>query len=337
MQENMNAYKDIWCVAESRRGKIHPGVFELLTIGRKVADELGQKLCGVLMGSGVAAGAAGLAERGADRVYVVDHQVFENFVDETYGRALFELIKKHKPAKVLIPGSTWGRSVAARTAVMAGTGLASEVTGISVDQQRGSLKMTRPCYGGSMYVEAVCENARPEMATVRFGSYDRAPLQAGRKADVIEEAFDPASWASRSRYVQYQPEQSQALDLSQAEIIVSGGYGLAKPEGFKIVEELARLLGAAIGASRRVVDLGWIPYRHQVGLTGRTVKPKLYFACGISGQVQHLAGMSQSDVIVAINKDPEAPMMKLANLSVEGDLYEILPALIEEVRKIKQN
>lgn len=329
------AYKDVWCYAEQRHGQLQPTIYELLQVGRQLADTLGENLSAVLIGHRVESAAQDLIEHGADRVYVLDDPLFAQFVDEAYALALTELIQREKPNKLLMPASTIGRSFGSRVAVMANTGITADATELSIDPKTRMLHATRPSFGGNLMATILCEKNRPEMATVRPMSFPRAARRAGRQGKVIQVDFDASKWNIRTKFVEYQPEVSKQQDITAAERIVSGGAGLGKAEGFKLVEELANLFDAAVGASRAVVDKGWIPYRHQIGLTGRTVRPKLYVACGISGAIQHLAGMSSSEFIVAINKDPQAPMMQLANLSVEGDVYEILPALIQEIKALK--
>jgi len=329
------AYKGVWCYAEQRHGKIMPTIYELLNAGRQLADALKEDLSAVLIGHGVAEAAQDLIEHGADQVYVFDDPIFAQFLDEPYSAALTELIRQEKPNKLLLPASTIGRSFGSRVAIMANTGITADATELGIDPKTRMLNATRPSFGGNLMATILCEKHRPEMATVRPMAFARAPRVPGRQGKVLNVKFDSSKWNLRAKFVEFVPETSKMEDITTAERIVSGGYGLGKPEGFKMIEELAQLLGAAVGASRVVVDKGWIPYRHQVGLTGRTVRPKLYIAAGIQGAIQHLAGMSSSEFIVAINTDPNAPMMQLANLAVEGDVYEIIPALIKEIKALK--
>ena len=235
----------------------------------------------------------------------------------------------------MLPASTIGRSFASRVAITAGTGITADATEFSIDPKTRMMHATRPSFGGNLMATILCEKQRPEMATVRPMSFARAPRVEGRQGKILKVTVDPTKWNVRTKFKQYVPEQSKQEDITSADRIVSGGLGLGNSDGFKLVEELANEMHAAVGASRAVVDKGWIPYRHQVGLTGRTVRPKLYIACGISGAIQHLAGMSSSEFIVAINKDGAAPIMSIANLAVEGDLYEIIPALIKELKALK--
>ncbi|MBI4054788.1 MAG: electron transfer flavoprotein subunit alpha/FixB family protein [Elusimicrobia bacterium] len=326
---------DIWCVAEQRRGTFLPTIQELLSIGKKLARELQEKLTVITIGSGVESAAREFGKYGAERVLVVDHPALAHYTDEGHARALAEVVRKEDPRALLFPCSANGRSWAGRCAVLLEAGLGTDVTELTIDPQSKTLKMVRPCCGASLLMPLSCRTRFPQMAAVRPGAFPRAEIQAGKTPEVRKIDLDPSRWKLRTQFKGFEEDHSQVKDIAQAEIIVSGGYGVGGADGFSLLEELAKLLGGAVGASRRAVDLGWIPYRHQVGLTGRTIKPRLYIACGISGQIQHLAGMSQSDVIVAINKDSQAPLMKLCNYAVEGDLFELLPALIEEIKKSK--
>jgi len=328
-------YKGVWCYAEVRHGKLVPTIFELLTVAGTLNSVLKEEISAVLIGSNVSQYAQEIIEHGADKVYVIDNPIFENFVDEAYGAALTDLIKQEKPNKLLLPASTIGRSFASRVAITANTGITADATEFAIDPKTRMMHATRPSFGGNLMATILCEKHRPEMATVRPMSFARSPKVAGRQGKVLKVTVDPAKWNIKARFKQYVPEQSKQEDITSAEKIVSGGLGLGKADGFKLIEELADVMKAAVGASRAVVDKGWISYRHQVGLTGRTVRPKLYIACGISGAIQHLAGMSSSEFIVAINKDPQAPIMSIANLAVEGDLNEIVPALTKELKALQ--
>lgn len=331
------AYKGVWCFAEQRHGELMPTIYELLHVGQQLAKDLNEELSAVLIGDNVSKYAQDIIERGADKVYMLDHPVFKDFVDEIYTYALTDLIKQEKPNKLLMPASIIGRSFSSRVAISAQTGITADATELSIDKKTRMLHATRPSFGGNLMATILCEKHRPEMATVRPMSFPRSKREAGRQGKIINVPVDPSKWNIRTKFIKYEAEKDETIDITAAEKIVSGGRGLGKPEGFKVIEDLAKTIGAAVGASRPTVDAGWIPYRHQVGLTGRTVRPKLYIACGISGQIQHLAGMSSAEVIVAINKDPEAPLMKLATLSVEGDLYELVPLIIKEIEKARNS
>ncbi|MFH1619084.1 MAG: FAD-binding protein [bacterium] len=330
-------HRGVLCFAECLHGKLSPTVFELLFIGRKLAADLNQPLSAVLLGRGVSSFARELLEHGADTVHLCDDPSFENFLDETFAKAIAELTRKEKPNKLLIPASTLGRSLAARLAILLDTGLTADVTGLEIDKTTGVMRATRPTFGGNLMATIICENKRPEMCTLRPLAYPKAARSPGRAGNIVH--FEPSDDArsSRAKFMGFVPEEAGEQDISTSEVVVSGGRGLSKSDGFRMLNELAHALGGAVGASRAAVDSGWIPYRHQVGLTGKTVKPKLYIACGISGQVQHMAGMSSSDIIVAVNRDPACPMMHSATYAVEGDIYEIVPALIAEIKKRKSS
>ncbi|MBI1979360.1 MAG: electron transfer flavoprotein subunit alpha [Elusimicrobia bacterium] len=337
VQIDTASYKGVWCFAEQRHGRLMPTIFELLHVAKKLSSDLNEDLSAVLMGHQVSQYAQDILEHGADKVYVLDHPIFEHFLDEVYTCALTDLIKREKPNKLLMPASIIGRSFASRVAIAAQTGITADATELSINQKNRTLHATRPSFGGNLMATILCEKHRPEMATVRPMSFPRAARQPGRKGEIVRVTVDPSQWNIRSKFVKYEAEKNETIDITAAEKIVSGGRGLGKPEGFKIIEEFAQTIGAAVGASRPTVDAGWIPYKHQVGLTGRTVRPKLYIACGISGQIQHLAGMSSAEVVIAINKDPECPMFKLATLSVEGDLYELIPLIIQEIKRVRDH
>jgi electron transfer flavoprotein alpha subunit len=326
-------HKNVWIFCEVRHGALQPTAFELLHVAKGLAATLNEKIAAVIIGANVSTHAQSLIDHGADKVYVIEHPSLDNFVDEVYTQALVKLIKQEKPNKLLMPASTIGRSFGSRVAIAADTGITADATELKIDPATGMLHASRPSFGGNLMATILCQKHRPEMATVRPMSFPRAEKQEGRQGEIVKVPFDPAQVKQRTRFVRFEKGEAEGVDIQAAEIVVSGGRGVGGKDGFKPVEDLAKVLGAAVGASRAAVDAGWIPYRHQVGLTGRTVRPKLYIAAGISGQIQHLAGMRSSETIVAINKDPECPMMKLASLSVEGDLFEILPLITQELTK----
>lgn len=326
-------HKDVWIFAEVRHGKLQPTAFELLNIGRTLANDLGEKLCAVILGKGVSQHAQALIEAGADKVFVMDHPSLEQFVDELYANILVELLIKEKPNKFLLPATIIGRSFGSRVAVMANTGITADATELNINKEKGNLlNAIRPSFGGTLMATILCiRGHRPEMATVRPMVFAQAQRQAGRTGETINVPVDPNKYKNREKHVRFETEEQQEIDISQANVIVAGGFGIGGAEGFKPIKELAHSLGGAVGASRKAVDAGWIPYRHQVGLTGRVVRPKLYIAVGISGQIQHLAGMNSSETIVCINSDPDAPLMKLATYSVQGDVFEIMTAIQKEL------
>ncbi len=327
---NLQDYKNVWIFAQAQRGKLSPTAYELLTAGRKLADDLKEKLCAVLLGHNIKNLAQDLIDHGADVVYVCDDPALENYVDDVYARVLADMVAQYKPNKFLIPATNMGRALSAKTAVFVGTGLTADATDVTINAEDGQLYATRPTFGGNLMATITCAKTRPEMCSLRPMAYEKAAAQPGRKGEVITFAYDAKKHAcGLAKFLEFIKSKGDGLDLSEAEVIVAGGRGVGKAEGFKLLEKLAARLGGAVAASRGPVDSGWIDYRYQVGLTGRTVKPKIYIACGISGQIQHMAGMSGANVIVAINKDPEAPMMKAAHFAVEGDLYEVIPAMLE--------
>lgn len=335
-EPDISSYKGVWCCADYVHGQLSPTIYELLYIGRKLADDLKEPLNAVLIGKGVSPLARDLIEHGADTVYVLDDPILENFLDETYSKALADIIRKEKPNKFILAASTIGRSISARLAILLNTGLTADATELVIDKKKRQLMVTRPTFGGNLMATIICENKRPEMCTLRPLTYPKAKKTSGRNGRIIEFKPDPEIGRAKAKFISFVPEEAGEQDVSVAEVIASGGRGLGKQEGFRLIHELARAFGGAVGSSRAAVDAGWIPYRHQVGLTGKTVKPKIYIACGISGQVQHMAGMSSSDVIIAINRDPECPMMQTATYSIEGDLFEIVPALMEEMKRRKE-
>ncbi len=254
-----------------------------------------------------------------------------DFREDPYTHILASLVEEVKPNIFLLGATNIGRTLAPRLAVRLKTGLTADCTGLDIDEH-GNLLQTRPAFGGNVMATILCEHHRPQMATVRYKVMRRAERCQRREGRVIVKSFDPGCILDRTRILESTTGGSEA-SITEAEIIVSGGRGLGNPQGFKLIRDLAQALGAAVGASRCAVDDGWIAYRHQVGLSGKTVRPKLYIACGISGSVQHLAGMQTSDVIVAINKDSSAPIFKVADYCIVGDLYEVIPRIIQAVKR----
>ena len=333
-KKDLSAYKDVWIFCEQKKGVIQSISFELLGEGGKLAGKLGGKLCAVLLGDDIGKKSDELAWRGADKVYLVEAPQLKNYQDEPYTKVLVELIKEYKPEIVLCGATTIGRSLISRVAVTIDAGLTADCTGLDIDEKERLLLQTRPAFGGNIMATIITPNHRPQMSTVRHKVMKEPELNKTHKAEVIRKKYNDNILSSRTRIIDIVEEIEETINLSEADIIVSGGRGLGGPENFSIVKELAKVLGAAVGASRATVDAGWIPYSHQVGQTGKTVCPKLYIACGISGQIQHLIGMQSSKVIVAINKDPDAPIFKVATYGIVGDLFEIVPALTKEFRKL---
>ena len=328
-------YKGVWVYAEQRHGEISSVVYELLNKGSELAKTLNVPLSAILIGSNISAKAQDLINRGADKVYVYDDPILAEFQDDPYSCILADLIKEEKPEIVLMGATNIGRSFASRVAAKIYTGLTADCTALEIDPETRNLMQTRPAFGGNIMATILTPRHRPQMATVRHKVFKEAKVQEGRTGEVINKTVDAQKVINRTKFIGFFKDQSADVNISDADIIVSGGRGLGNPEGFKLIKELADLLGGAVGASRAAVDADWIPYSHQVGQTGRTVAPKLYIACGISGHIQHMVGMSSSDTIIAINKDKDCPMMQTATYSLVGDLYEIIPAIIKEIKNIK--
>ena len=331
---DLSEYKGVMVYAEQRKGVVHPVAYELLGKGRELADQLGEPLYAVLIGSDVEAGAEELAVRGADKVFTYEDPALEDFRDDPYSALMADLVREVKPSLFLIGATSIGRSLGPKLAAVLETGLTADCTGLEIDPETRLLLQTRPAYGGNIMATIICPNSRPQMATVRYKMMKEADVDPDRKGEIVAKPVDMEALPDRIKILDYQPSPEQ-VNIIDAEIVVSGGKGLGEPSGFAVIEELAQALGGAVGASRPTVDEGWKEYRHQVGLSGRTVRPKLYMACGISGAVQHLAGMKTSDVIIAINKDREAPIFSVSTLGAVGDLYQVIPILAEKIRKHK--
>jgi len=330
---DLKAYKGVWIFAEQRIGKIASVAYELLGIGRNLADGLKTELSAILFGASESE-ARELIKWGADKVYFSKDRIFEKFNDEPYSQLLTSLIREHKPEIVLAGATPIGRSFIPRVAARLRTGLTADCTALEIDKETGNLLQIRPAFGGNIMATILCPNNRPQMSTVRPRVMKRGQYDEGRAGEIINVKAEGIT--SRTKVLETIKEVSDiTVNLQEADIIVSGGRGLGDPRGFKLIEELAELLGGAVGSSRAAVDAGWIPYRHQVGQTGKTVCPKIYFACGISGAVQHLVGMQSSDIIIAINKNPEAPIFNVASYGIVGDLYEIVPLLIKKIKETK--
>ena len=329
---DLASYRGIWVFAEWREGLVHKVSHELLSTGRILADKLGSPLAAVLLGHDLSDDSIReLIAYGADTVYVVDRPELAHFRDDAYAKVVVELIRQKKPEVLLAGATTIGRSFIPRVAASLETGLTADCTELDVNED-GLLLQTRPAFGGNVMATIICPNKRPQMATVR--PKVMKPLkQPDHQGEIVPVAVPEACLTSRIEVLEVIPEKDQTAKLTEADAIVSGGRGLQKPEHFALIEEVAQLINGAVGASRGAVEEGWIAPSHQVGQTGRTVSPSLYMAVGIAGAIQHLVGMQSSNVIVAVNKDPMAPIFDVATYGVVADLFEFMPAL---VRKIKQ-
>ena len=328
---DLSSYKGVWVFAEHRSGEVCQIAFELLGSGRKLADDLSVPLSAVLIGSDVEKEAQRLFAYGADNVYLVEDESLKLYNDESYADIFVQLIKSYKPEIVLMGATTYGRSLAPRVASRLNTGLTADCIELEIDPEKKILMQTRPAFGGNLMATIICPNHRPQMSTVRPKVMKPLQPDENRQGEIIKPEVNINS-NTKVKVVDVVRTLYETVNLAEADIIVSGGRGLGDPKNFALVEELARVLGGAVGASRATVDAGWIDYSHQVGQTGKTVGPKVYFACGISGAIQHLAGMSSSDIIIAINKNPDAPIFKVATFGIVGDVLEVLPQLIKEFK-----
>jgi electron transfer flavoprotein alpha subunit/NAD-dependent dihydropyrimidine dehydrogenase PreA subunit len=332
---DVSSYRGVWVFVEKHGDQLRNVTLELLSEGRKLANKLSEPLAALLLGHNVTDFIEPLSAYGADKIYVAEHEVLERYNSDGYADVLTGIIAKSKPAVVLFGATINGRDLAPRIAARLRIGLTADCTGLEIDEE-GRLVQTRPAFGGNI-MASILSRTRPQMATVRPNVMKMGEPDWTREAEIerIKVTIDPK--AIRAKVVDIVKEVAErAVNIEEADIIVSGGRGLGSPENFKLMRELAEALGGAVGASRPIVDSGWLPHHQQVGQTGKTVSPKLYVAVGISGAIQHLIGMQTSDIIIAINKDPEAPIFKVATLDVVGDLFKIVPALIEELRKVKK-
>ncbi len=328
--EKSKDFKGVWIFAEQSRGKIASVAFELLGVGKRLAQELNSELCAVLFGPSEEV--EELIKWGADKVYYVNSQDYAALDDELYAKTLVSLIEQYKPEILLAGATAIGRSFIPRVAARLRVGLTADCTGLEIDKETGNLLQIRPAFGGNIMATIISPTSRPQIATVRPRVMKRGEYIADKRGEIIN--IPPLSVKKRVKILDRVEDTSFCkVNLQDAKVIVSGGRGLGSAEGFKMLWELASLLGGTVGASRAAVDEGWIPYSHQVGQTGKTVCPRLYIACGISGAVQHLVGMQSSEIIVAINKDPNAPIFNVATYGIVGDLKVIIPLMIKKLKE----
>jgi electron transfer flavoprotein alpha subunit len=332
----MSEYKNLWVLIEVIDGEAKSVGLELLGPGRKMTDAMGEKLVAVVVGSGVDKAVKAAVSYGADQVIVVDGADYADYSTEGYTYAFEQLVKKYAPRTILIGATSKGRDMGPRLSSRLQTGLTADCTGLEISADTGVVMWTRPAFGGNLMAMIECPDSRPQIGTVRPGVFKKGVPDTARTAEIIKEDIAVPAGTIRTSLVEKIMEAAEgAVKLEEADIIVSGGRGLGKPENFALVKALADVLGGVVGASRAAVDAGWISHAHQVGQTGKTVGPKLYIACGISGAIQHLAGMSGSDVIIAINRDADAPIFDMANYGIVGDIKEVLPALTDAIKKLK--
>jgi electron transfer flavoprotein alpha subunit len=331
-----------WVYIEQEDGKAHPVAWELLGVARRLADEVNDNAVveGILVGHNMEELAKEAIQYGAETVYVVDDPAFKNYLNKPYTTALASLVKKYDPEVLLVGATTLGRDLAGAVATSIGTGLTADTTHLAMGEVKGTpqklLLATRPAFGGNVIATIVCRDYRPQMATVRPRVFTSAPRQEDAKGEVVREIIPITPDMINAEILEFITNDAASVKLEYADVIVSGGRGLGGPKGFALIKELADALGGVVGSSRACVDAGWIKYDHQVGQTGKTVRPKLYVAAGISGAIQHKVGMQESDFILAINRDPHAPIFDVATMGIVGDLYEVIPALIKEIRARKE-
>ena len=327
--------KNVFVIAEQRDGELQKVSTELIGKARELADDLGQEVYAILLGENVKAKADVLIHHGADKVIVVDHPLVKEYVTEPYAKSIYTIVQKYDPEIVLFGATSIGRDLAPRLAARIHTGLTADCTGLEIDSETRLLRVTRPAFGGNLMATIVCQDYRPQMATVRPGVMTPMENDNNRKGEVIMEDVGLTDADMNVKIIEVAKEEKKKLDITEARILVSGGRGLGGPEGFDLLAELAEAMEGEISSSRASVDAGWIGGARQVGQTGKTVRPDIYFALGISGAIQHLAGMEESGLIIAINKSDSAPIFDVADLGIVGDLHKVLPKLIEQYKKAK--
>lgn len=330
---DLSSYRGVWIFAEQRKGEIMPVTYELLGVGRTLANDLGEELSIFLLGSHMKGKAEELLNYDLEKIYLIEDPLLNSYRTHLYTQAIVDLVNLKRPKVILMGATSLGRDLAPRVATRLQTGLTADCTGLEIDKKERNLIQTRPALGGNIMARIISPYHRPQMATVRPKVMRRAMPGHSKKGEIIEIKPKVSQDSEAVKIITLIREEKEAVDLQEAEIIVSGGRGLGKPENFSLIRKLADLLGGAVGASRAVVDAGWIQPYHQVGQTGKTVQPKIYIACGISGAIQHQVGMRTSEVIVAINKDPEAPIFNIATYGIVEDLHKFLPILIEKLEK----
>ncbi|QUI24303.1 electron transfer flavoprotein subunit alpha/FixB family protein [Vallitalea pronyensis] len=328
--KDMTDYQGVCIVAHQEKGVNLPISFELINEGKKLAEKTASHLHVVILGHTINEAVEELSYYGADKIYYYDHPLLDTYTTDAYTKVISTFIQNIKPEIVIFGASSIGRDFAPRVAARVGTGLVADCTRLDINEDCKFLQ-TRPAFGGNLMATIICPNDRPQMATVRPGVMEKAePIE--ESSEIIKIVPELTEEDIIAKTIEIIMDKTKKVSLTNTEIIVSGGRGVGNAEGFSLLEELADVLGGVVGASRVPVDSGWISHSRQIGQTGQTVRPKLYIACGISGAIQHMTGMSESDYIIAINKNPKAPIMKQAHLAIEGDLYKVIPELIQEIK-----
>ncbi|MGL4654291.1 MAG: electron transfer flavoprotein subunit alpha/FixB family protein [Sarcina sp.] len=332
---NLADYNGVWVFAEQREGELQKVSLEILGEGRKLADKLGTKLTALVLGENIGGLGKVLGEHGADEVLVVDNPLLKNYTTDGYTKAICEVANNRKPGILFIGATFIGRDLGPRVAARLSTGLTADCTILDVDVENGDLLATRPAFGGNLMATIACPDHRPQMATIRPGVFSKLPgTNNGYTVTNLEVALEEND--IRTKVIEIIKENKDIVDISEANVLVAGGRGVGSAENFELLKALAEELGGSIAASRAAIEKGWVDKDYQVGQTGKTVRPNIYIACGISGAIQHVAGMQDSDMIIAINKDETAPIMKVADYAIVGDVAKVLPEFIGQFKKIKE-
>ncbi len=332
MKGNISDFKGVWTLAEQRNGEISSPSYELLAWGKGLADKLNVELASVVLGYNVKDKVQELIYRGANKVYVIDNPLLEHFTSDVYAKVIANMVKKYKPEIFIASATTFGRTIMPILAAQIETGLTADCTELDIEEDSRFLIQTRPAIGGNIMATIKTPEHRPQMSTVRPRSKRPLARDNSRKGEIIHETVADNLLKSKIKFLKFIKDESSESPLQEADIVVSGGKGLKDPKNFKMIYKLANVLNGTVGASRQAVDMGWIPYSHQVGLSGKTVSPRLYVAIGISGAVQHLAGMSSAETIIAVNKDPDANIFKVSDFGIVGDLFDIVPILTNKIK-----
>ncbi|ENZ00650.1 protein fixB [Clostridium thermobutyricum] len=331
---NLADFKGVWVFAEQRGGELQKVSLELLGEGRKIADKLGVELTALLLGHNVEGLATTLGEHGADKVILADHEELANYTTDGYTKVICDLATERKPGILFIGATFIGRDLGPRVAARLTTGLTADCTQLDVvPEENGALLATRPAFGGNLMATIACPDHRPQMATVRPGVFSKVEEKNEKfEIEKIEVALTSAD--IRTKVIEVVKDAKDVVDIGEAKVLVAGGRGMGSQENFNKLKELAEVLGGTVAASRGAIDKGWIERDYQVGQTGKTVRPSIYIACGISGAIQHTAGMQDSDMIIAINKDESAPIMKIADYAIVGDVNKVLPELVAQFKAV---
>ena len=332
---DLTQFKGIWVIGEHYKNKIHPVVYQLIGKGRELANILKTSVTVILLGHDeIEKQLNELSQYGPDEIIFVNSPMLKNYYSDLYATTLADLIKQHKPEIILVGATPTGRDFAPRVSKRLKAGLTADCTGLEIDKETGNLLQTRPTFGGNIMATIRTPSSRPQMSTVRPGIF-KVPEKVKRDVKITKIEKDFKDKDSVTKIVKVITKEKLKVNLEDAEIIVAGGRGVGSKENFKIIQELANVLGAEVGGSRVAVELGWLDHENQVGQTGKTVSPKLYIACGIFGAIQHVVGMQGADIIVAINKDANAPIFKVAHYGIVGDLHKVIPILINEIKKVR--